>query len=137
ERRRGVDAQHGAQPADGRRRGGRGGWSSDGGHGSSSMDGMTPSSAGPGGTAIPSEVMAAMTGHPYGSAMATAAIVPVGDLLRGWRKRRRRSQMDLAHDVGATPRHLGFVEPGRSRPSPEMVLAVARHLEVPLREQNA
>ncbi len=78
-----------------------------------------------------------MTGHPYGSAMATAATVPVGDLLRGWRQRRRRSQMDLAHDVGVSPRHLSFVETGRSRPSPEMVLAVARHLEVPLREQNA
>lgn len=81
-----------------------------------------------------------MTRHPYGSVMATAATaatVPVGDLLRGWRQRRRRSQMDLAHDVGVSPRHLSFVETGRSRPSPEMVLAVARHLEVPLREQNA
>jgi transcriptional regulator with XRE-family HTH domain len=81
--------------------------------------------------------MVAMTAPPYGSAMATAATVPVGDLLRGWRQRRRRSQMDLAHDVGVSPRHLSFVETGRSRPSPEMVLAVARHLEVPLREQNA
>ena len=44
--------------------------------------------------------------------------------------------MDLALDVGVSPRHLSFVETGRSRPSPEMVLAVARHLEVPLREQN-
>ena len=62
--------------------------------------------------------------------------VPVGDLLRDWRHRRRRSQMDLANEVGVSPRHLSFVETGRSRPSPEMVLAVARHLEVPLREQN-
>lgn len=67
--------------------------------------------------------------------MGTAA--PVGDLLRDWRQRRRRSQMDLALEVGVSPRHLSFVETGRSRPSPEMVLAVARHLEVPLREQNA
>jgi len=69
--------------------------------------------------------------------MTSTATVPVGDLLRDWRQRRRRSQLDLAHDVGVSPRHLSFVETGRSRPSPEMVLAVARHLEVPLREQNA
>ncbi|MFP5322219.1 MAG: helix-turn-helix domain-containing protein [Acidimicrobiia bacterium] len=67
----------------------------------------------------------------------TTATLPVGDLLRDWRQRRHRSQMDLAHEVGVSPRHLSFVETGRARPSPEMVLAVARHLEVPLREQNA
>jgi transcriptional regulator with XRE-family HTH domain len=44
--------------------------------------------------------------------------------------------MDLALDVGVSPRHLSFVETGRSRPSPELVLAVATHLEVPLRERN-
>ena len=31
------------------------------------------------------------------------------------------SQMDLALDVGVSPRHLSFVETGRSRPSPELV----------------
>lgn len=45
--------------------------------------------------------------------------------------------MDLAHQVGVSPRHLSFVETGRSRPSPELVLDLARHLEVPLRERNA
>ncbi len=45
--------------------------------------------------------------------------------------------MDLAHRVGASPRHLSFVETGRSRPSPELVLALARSLDVPLREQNS
>lgn len=60
----------------------------------------------------------------------------VGDLLREWRTRRRRSQLDLATDVGVSTRHLSFVETGRSRPSPELVLALARHLDVPLREQN-
>lgn len=44
--------------------------------------------------------------------------------------------MDLALEVGCSPRHLSFVETGRSRPSPELVLAVAQHLEVPLRERN-
>jgi transcriptional regulator with XRE-family HTH domain len=60
----------------------------------------------------------------------------VGTLLRDWRVRRRRSQLDLALDVGVSARHLSFVETGRSRPSPELVLAVADELEVPLRERN-
>ncbi|MCU1430847.1 MAG: Transcriptional regulator, Cro/CI family [Actinomycetia bacterium] len=44
--------------------------------------------------------------------------------------------MDLALEVGVSPRHLSFVETGRSRPSPELVLAIADRLEVPLRERN-
>ena len=61
----------------------------------------------------------------------------MGTLVRQWRTSRRRSQMDLALQVGVSTRHLSFVETGRSRPSPELVLALAHHLEVPLREQNA
>lgn len=60
----------------------------------------------------------------------------VGPLLREWRKRRRRTQLDLALDAGISARHLSFVETGRSRPSPEMVLLLAEQLEVPLRERN-
>ena len=70
---------------------------------------------------------------PYGAAMATRS---VGPLVRDWRVRRRRSQMDLAHDVGVSPRHLSFVETGRSRPSPELLLILAERLEVPLRDRN-
>jgi transcriptional regulator with XRE-family HTH domain len=44
--------------------------------------------------------------------------------------------MDLALDVGVSTRHLSFVETGRSRPSVELVLAIAHHLDVPLRERN-
>ena len=44
--------------------------------------------------------------------------------------------MDLAHEVGVSPRHLSFVETGRSKPSPELVLALADRLEVPLRDRN-
>ncbi len=44
--------------------------------------------------------------------------------------------MDLALEVGVSPRHLSFVETGRSKPSPELVLALADRLEVPLRERN-
>ena len=59
-----------------------------------------------------------------------------GPLLREWRGRRRRSQMDLALEVGVSTKHLSFVETGRSRPSPELLLTLARHLDVPLRERN-
>jgi transcriptional regulator with XRE-family HTH domain len=61
----------------------------------------------------------------------------VGVLLKDWRGRRRRSQLDLAHEAGVSPRHLSFVETGRSRPSPELVLTLAEHLDVPLRERNS
>jgi transcriptional regulator with XRE-family HTH domain len=61
----------------------------------------------------------------------------VGPLLRSWRERRRRSQLDLALDTGISARHLSFVETGRSRPSAGLVLRLAEQLEVPLRERNA
>ena len=60
----------------------------------------------------------------------------VGPLLREWRTRRRLSQLDLALDAGVSARHVSFVETGRSKPSPEMVLHLAEQLEVPLRERN-
>jgi transcriptional regulator with XRE-family HTH domain len=60
----------------------------------------------------------------------------VGQLIRQRRDEARRSQLDLALAVGVSARHLGFVELGRSRPSPGLLLAIARSLEVPLRERN-
>jgi len=60
----------------------------------------------------------------------------VGTLLRAWRGRRRRSQLDLALAAGLSTRHLSFLETGRSRPSREMVIRLANELEVPLRERN-
>jgi transcriptional regulator with XRE-family HTH domain len=60
----------------------------------------------------------------------------VGTLLRGWRARRRVSQLDLSLSVNVSARHLSFIETGRSRPSAEMVLALADGLDVPLRERN-
>ncbi|MGZ6779173.1 MAG: helix-turn-helix domain-containing protein [Mycobacterium sp.] len=60
-----------------------------------------------------------------------------GQLLRQWRHRRRRSQLDLALDTGISARHLSFVETGRSRPSRGLLLALAEQLDVPLRERNA
>src|SRR4051794_24653056 len=61
----------------------------------------------------------------------------VGSLLRDWRARRRLSQMELALDADVSARHLSFVETGRSKPSRDLVLQLADHLEVPLRERNA
>jgi transcriptional regulator with XRE-family HTH domain len=60
----------------------------------------------------------------------------VGMLLREWRDRRQRTQLDLALDAGISARHLSFVETGRARPSAEMVLLLAERLEVPFRERN-
>ena len=62
---------------------------------------------------------------------------PVGHLLRDWRKRRHLSQLDLACQSDISTRHLSFLETGRSQPSREMILRLARQLEVPLRERNA
>ncbi|MFF8480310.1 helix-turn-helix domain-containing protein [Streptomyces antibioticus] len=61
----------------------------------------------------------------------------VGPLLRAWRERRRISQLELALRAGSSARHISFVETGRSRPSEEMVLRLAEHLDVPVRERNA
>ena len=60
-----------------------------------------------------------------------------GDLLREWRQRRRLSQLDLAVAANVSSRHLSFVETGRSRPTSEMILHLAEHLDVPLRDRNA
>lgn len=61
----------------------------------------------------------------------------IGALLRDWRERRRMSQLDLGLEAGVSARHVSFVETGRSRPSPEMVVKLAEALDVPLRDRNA
>ncbi|KUN88463.1 helix-turn-helix domain-containing protein [Streptomyces griseoruber] len=71
------------------------------------------------------------------AASAAPAEPGVGPLLRAWRERRRVSQLELALRAGSSARHVSFVETGRSRPSEEMVLRLAEHLEVPVRERNA
>src|SRR3954452_15033567 len=68
---------------------------------------------------------------------AITTSIGVGPLLRDWRARRRLSQMELALDAEVSARHLSFVETGRSKPSRELLLQLADHLEVPLRERNA
>jgi transcriptional regulator with XRE-family HTH domain len=72
------------------------------------------------------------------TATATSARTPgVGPLLREWRQQRHLSQLDLAGTAEVSTKHLSFVETGRSKPSRELVLHLAEHLEVPLRERNA
>ncbi|MEU3175984.1 helix-turn-helix transcriptional regulator [Streptomyces sp. NPDC007000] len=72
------------------------------------------------------------------TATATAtATESVGPLLRAWREQRRISQLELALRADSSARHISFVETGRSRPSEEMVLRLAEHLDVPVRERNA
>lgn len=58
-------------------------------------------------------------------------------MLRQWRQRRRISQLDLAMAIDSSARHLSFVENGRSRPSQAMVLKLAEHLDIPVRQRNA
>ncbi|MFJ8310399.1 MULTISPECIES: helix-turn-helix domain-containing protein [unclassified Streptomyces] len=70
--------------------------------------------------------------------MTTAALeTGVGPMLRGWREQRRISQLELALRADSSARHISFIETGRSRPSEDMVLRLAEHLEVPVRERNA
>ncbi len=56
--------------------------------------------------------------------------------LKYWRSQRRLSQMAFSLDVGISQKHLSFMESGRSRPSREMVLQLARTLELGKRETN-
>ncbi|MEU5554961.1 helix-turn-helix transcriptional regulator [Streptomyces globisporus] len=61
----------------------------------------------------------------------------VGPLLRDWREQRRISQLELALRADSSARHISFIETGRSRPSEDMVLRLAEHLDIPVRERNA
>jgi len=58
-------------------------------------------------------------------------------MLRAWRQRRRRTQLDLALDADISARHLSFIETGRAQPSRRMLLHLAEELEMPLRDRNA
>ena len=60
----------------------------------------------------------------------------VGEHLRAWRQRRRKSQLDLACQADISTRHLSFMETGRALPSREMLLHLAEELEIPMRERN-
>lgn len=71
--------------------------------------------------------------------MATQDAVKIqelGDLLRYWRQKRGKSQLDLSLDTGISQRHLSFVESGRSVPSRDLLSTVSEALDIPLRERN-
>ena len=69
-------------------------------------------------------------------AMTTEHQPSIGELLREWRERRRLSQLALALQAEVSPRHLSFLETGRSQPSRDMTLRLAEQLDVPFRERN-
>lgn len=60
-----------------------------------------------------------------------------GGHLRAWRRRRGLSQLAVAIECGTSTRHLSFVETGRARPSPDLVLQLARLLRPTNRELAA
>jgi transcriptional regulator with XRE-family HTH domain len=68
--------------------------------------------------------------------MATSGGPSAGALLRRWRHRRNLSQLEMAARSAISARHLSFIETGRAQPSRQMVLHLAEHLDVPLRERN-
>ncbi len=59
-----------------------------------------------------------------------------GRMLRAWRRRRGLSQLSLATEAGTSPRHLSFLETGRSRPGADLVLRLADALQVPERDRG-
>jgi transcriptional regulator with XRE-family HTH domain len=61
---------------------------------------------------------------------------PVGQVLKIWRHHRRMSQLDLSSAAGVTPRHISFVETGRSEPSRGLLEKLANALDMPLRDRN-
>lgn len=84
-----------------------------------------------------SQVMAPVRMRAYVEAMTVVETRSgVGELLRTWRSRRRLSQFDLSLLTGVSTRHLSYVETGRSRPSRELLLHLAEHLDVSLRGRN-
>ena len=76
---------------------------------------------------------------PYAGGMAATGgrpRPPVAVALKAWRERRRLSQLALATRADVSQRHLAAIEAGKARPSADMLLHLARHLDVPLRQRN-
>lgn len=58
------------------------------------------------------------------------------DRLRGWRRARKVSQLDLAIAANVSQRHISFLEVERSAPSRDMVLQLSQALDLSLRDRN-
>ncbi len=56
--------------------------------------------------------------------------------LKEWRSKRRMSQLDLSVCADVSPRHIAFLETGRSKPSREMVLQLSKALTIPRTHRN-
>ncbi|WP_435741802.1 helix-turn-helix domain-containing protein [Nocardioides sp. SYSU DS0663] len=67
---------------------------------------------------------------------STAATPSVGSELRRWRELRSLSQLALATKADVSTRHVSFIENGRARPTPEMIIRLAEVMRVPMDEQN-
>lgn len=61
---------------------------------------------------------------------------PVGVMVRRWRERRQRSQLDVSIAADLSTRHLSYIETGRSQPSRMMIKRLCDELDIPLRERN-
>ena len=68
--------------------------------------------------------------------MAATPLTSFSQSLRYWRQRRGKSQLDLATEAQTTPRHISFIETGRSRPGHELILRLARALDLQTRDTN-
>ena len=60
----------------------------------------------------------------------------VGSLLSEYRKRSHLSQLDLGMLAEVSPRHISFIETGKSKPSREMLLKLADSLDLSLHDSN-
>ncbi len=70
------------------------------------------------------------------TAIGVAPEETVGMLVKRWRERRRRSQLDVSIAADLSTRHLSYIETGRSTPSRAMIERICEELDVPLRERN-
>lgn len=70
------------------------------------------------------------------SARRGRSVPRFAELLKGWRQKRRLSQLELGLDAGVSQRHVSFLESGRAQPSRTMILQLCETLAVPLRERN-
>jgi len=59
-----------------------------------------------------------------------------GQVLKGWRARRKLSQVELSGLADISARHISFLEKGRSKPSRDMVHRLARTLSIAPIEVN-
>jgi len=59
-----------------------------------------------------------------------------GELIRFWRTQRRLTQLELALDANISTKHLSFVETGRSKPSRQLLVHLAQHLDLPIADRN-